>query len=90
MDISTRIEILKDQLSKPRAQRRPPIGGKWTAEEDDQLRRVVSIHGAKNWKKAIVIPWIMCNLNLIFHILCSDCRGARFHPKRRAMSTQME
>ena len=38
-------------IAKPRAQRRPPIGGKWCVEEDEELRRVVQIHGPKNWKK---------------------------------------
>ena len=38
------------QLNKPRAQRRPPIGGKWAEEEDEQLRNIVLEHGPKNWK----------------------------------------
>jgi hypothetical protein len=38
------------QLNKPRAQRRPPIGGKWAEEEDEQLRVIVLEHGPKNWK----------------------------------------
>mmetsp|Transcript_3885 Transcript_3885/g.6081 ORF Transcript_3885/g.6081 Transcript_3885/m.6081 type:complete len:679 (-) Transcript_3885:141-2177(-) len=54
MDRQARIEQLKlknFRMNKPRAQRRPPIGGKWTKEEDNQLREIVQQHGAKNWKK---------------------------------------
>lgn len=36
---------------RPRAQRRASQGGKWTAEEDQQLKDIVTQHGAKGWKK---------------------------------------
>jgi hypothetical protein len=38
-------------LLKPRPDRRVSLGGKWSAEEDNQLKEIVKIHGAKNWKK---------------------------------------
>lgn len=38
-------------ITKPRAPRRTSIGGKWSKEEDEQLRSIVHQHGAKNWKK---------------------------------------
>ncbi len=53
-DRAARIEFLRNnviKLDKPRAQRRPPIGGKWSEEEDAQLRNIVLEHGPKNWKK---------------------------------------
>ena len=31
--------------------RKPPIGGKWAKEEDEQLKKIVELHGPKNWKK---------------------------------------
>lgn len=34
-----------------RAERRPSNGGKWTVDEDNRLRDIVELHGAKNWKK---------------------------------------
>jgi hypothetical protein len=39
------------RMNKPRAQRRPPVGGKWSASEDSQLKVIVAEHGPKNWKK---------------------------------------
>jgi hypothetical protein len=53
-DLQERIEALRKsstKLGKPRAKRRAPIGGKWTKDEDEHLRRIVEGHGAKNWKK---------------------------------------
>ena len=38
-------------LGKPRAIRRPSIGGKWSPDEDANLRGIVEQHGAKNWKR---------------------------------------
>lgn len=38
-------------LAKPRAERRASVGGKWTVEEDNMLKNIVEIHGAKTWKK---------------------------------------
>lgn len=38
-------------ISKPRAMRRPAVGGKWTKEEDEALKKLVEIHGAKYWKQ---------------------------------------
>ena len=42
-----------DALRQPdgRAQRKPSIGGKWTAEEDQNLLKIVDKHGPKKWKK---------------------------------------
>ena len=57
LDIPSRIDLLKyttEQLNKPRTQRRPPLGGKWSPEEDEELKRIVSLKGAKNWKKVIL------------------------------------
>jgi hypothetical protein len=54
MDRQARIDQLKSvqiQMGKPRAQRRPAVGGKWGADEDEQLKKIVHEHGAKNWKK---------------------------------------
>ena len=42
-------ERLKKSL-KPRAERKPPVGGKWTEEEDARLKQIVETNGAKNWK----------------------------------------
>lgn len=39
-------------LSKPpRAARRASVGGKWSPEEDERLREIVTMFGPKNWKK---------------------------------------
>lgn len=38
-------------MIKPIAFRKASIGGKWTAEEDEELRNIVVANGAKNWKK---------------------------------------
>jgi len=51
-----RIELLKKSgmaklLTKPLSKRRASIGGKWSLEEDSQLRDIVKIHGPKNWRK---------------------------------------
>jgi hypothetical protein len=35
---------------KPRRERKPPVGGKWSDEEDAKLKLIVETHGAKNWK----------------------------------------
>ena len=54
LDLQQRLELLSKynvKLTKPRAQRKASIGGKWTAEEDEELRLVVSQQGPKNWKK---------------------------------------
>ena len=53
---SSRIELLKvcsgsSKLQKKAIARRPPIGGKWSAEEDERLREIVNAHGAENWRK---------------------------------------
>lgn len=56
MDRQARIDQLKlihIKMGKPRAQRRPAIGGKWTQEEDDRLRAIIQEHGPKNWKKVL-------------------------------------
>ncbi len=57
MDIQRRIEMLKksgsaDVMSivRPRAQRRASVGGKWSLEEDNNLKEIVELHGAKSWK----------------------------------------
>lgn len=42
-------ERLKKSLA-PRAERKPPVGGKWSAAEDARLKEIVEGHGAKNWK----------------------------------------
>lgn len=52
-DRAERIEFLRKNkilLNKPRAQRRPPIGGKWSEAEDAELKSIVMEHGPKNWK----------------------------------------
>lgn len=36
---------------KFRPPRKAPIGGKWTEHEDQRLREIVQVHGAKNWKR---------------------------------------
>ncbi len=58
MDRNTRIEQLKNsrnfRMNKPRAQRRPPVGGKWSKDEDLQLKEIVAKYGPKNWKKVSV------------------------------------
>lgn len=54
LNLEERIEVLRrtnTKLNKPRAKRRPPIGGKWAKEEDEMLKKIVETHGAKNWKK---------------------------------------
>eukprot|EP00981_Chlorochromonas_danica_P001569 scaffold341_cov154-Ochromonas_danica.AAC.13 len=38
-------------LTRPRAQRKASLGGKWTPEEDQFLKEIVQEHGAKCWKK---------------------------------------
>jgi len=42
-------ERLKKSM-KPRRERKPPVGGKWSDEEDAKLKHIVETHGAKNWK----------------------------------------
>ena len=37
----------KKKTGKPRAVRRPPIGGKWLPDEDTSLRAIVEEHGPK-------------------------------------------
>ena len=55
IDRNARIEQLmktsKRKQGKPRAQRRPPIGGKWTPDEDTRLRSIVEENGPRNWKR---------------------------------------
>ena len=57
MDRQDRIEQLRQgnvtsfRMNKPRAQRRPPVGGKWSTAEDTLLKGIVAEHGPKNWKK---------------------------------------
>jgi hypothetical protein len=54
MDRQARIDqlrLVQIKMGKPRAQRRPAVGGKWTFEEDERLKNIVEEHGAKNWKK---------------------------------------
>ena len=51
-----RIELLKKSgmaklLTKPLSKRRASIGGKWSLDEDTQLKDIVKIHGPKNWRK---------------------------------------
>ena len=56
MDRQARIDQLKlihIKMGKPRAQRRPAIGGKWSQEEDDKLKRIVEENGPKNWKRVL-------------------------------------
>lgn len=38
-------------MTKPLAQRKASIGGKWSSDEDQSLREIVQEHGPKNWKK---------------------------------------
>ena len=38
-------------LTRPRAERKASIGGRWTVEEDNLLREIVEKHGPKSWKK---------------------------------------
>lgn len=38
-------------LARPRAERKAPVGGKWSQEEDNMLREIVQEHGPKCWKK---------------------------------------
>lgn len=38
-------------LARPRAERKAPVGGKWTQDEDNLLREIVQEHGPKCWKK---------------------------------------
>ena len=53
--MAARIELLRQSTGgKARAPRRASIGGKWTKEEDDALRRIVEAHGARNWKKVSI------------------------------------
>jgi hypothetical protein len=54
MDRQARIDQLKSiqiKMGKPRAQRRPAVGGKWSYEEDERLKAIVEENGARNWKK---------------------------------------
>jgi len=56
LDVETRIRLLKKRgsaklLTKPLAQRRASVGGKWNESEDASLREIVQKHGPKNWKK---------------------------------------
>lgn len=51
-----RIELLKKSgvaklLTKPLSKRKASVGGKWSVEEDTQLKEIVKIHGPKNWRK---------------------------------------
>lgn len=45
------VPISQGLLGRPRAQRRASVGGKWSADEDAQLKEIVQQHGAKSWKK---------------------------------------
>lgn len=66
MDRQARIDQLKSihiKMGKPRAQRRPAIGGKWTQEEDDKLKKIVQEYGPKNWKK------VSLQIKIFFHRL---------------------
>ncbi|KAJ8608513.1 hypothetical protein CTAYLR_005722 [Chrysophaeum taylorii] len=36
---------------KFRPPRKAPVGGKWTEDEDQRLREIVEMYGAKNWKR---------------------------------------
>lgn len=53
-------------LLRPRADRKAPIGGKWTMEEDNQLKDIVKLHGAKNWKKVTLLFEKLENSSLIW------------------------
>lgn len=73
MDRQARIDQLKSihiKMGKPRAQRRPAIGGKWTQEEDERLKAIVQEHGPKNWKKVYIISSL--HVMMISHYL-KDC-----------------
>jgi hypothetical protein len=56
LDWKSRIDLLR-QCSGDRFLRRSlklrsaPIGGKWTVEEDENLKVIVANHGAKNWRE---------------------------------------
>ena len=45
------VPVSQGLMGKPRATRRASVGGKWTAQEDVQLKEIVQMHGAKCWKK---------------------------------------
>ena len=51
----------------PRAKRTPAAAGKWTPGEDQELRKIVQEHGARNWKHvrrslAALCPPLLCPL----------------------------
>jgi hypothetical protein len=35
--------------------RAPPIGGRWTSEEDEHLRQIVREHSAESWRKVATL-----------------------------------
>lgn len=42
-------------LTKPSMLRKASVGGKWTCQEDADLKEIVEEHGPKNWKKIAAI-----------------------------------
>lgn len=58
-------EVHGFHIKKPRKQRRPPVGGKWSIEEDNKLREIILEHGAKNWKKVFIQKY-----DLIYKLMC--------------------
>jgi hypothetical protein len=58
-DWDSRLELLRVCSSNgkfvTKKVRAPPIGGKWTTEEDEQLRQIVNEHGAESWRKVATL-----------------------------------
>jgi hypothetical protein len=60
-------------MNKPRAQRRPPVGGKWSKDEDRRLKEIVEAFGPKNWKKVSIRRLII--IVDLYSVLCRMVRS---------------
>jgi hypothetical protein len=82
MDRQARIDqlrLVQIKMGKPRAQRRPAVGGKWTFEEDERLKNIVEEHGAKNWKKVNRLPSLIVTSRELRSLICWETRGQKFN-----------
>lgn len=70
-------------LARPRAERKAPVGGKWSQDEDNMLREIVQEHGPKCWKKVI----LHSGLTSVLLTVRVGCEFARFDQDGCTMPT---